>query len=143
VSEGKTVLLVEDDDDNQVIYGFILNHHGYAVLLAGDGESGVRMARDHLPDLILMDLTLPRIDGLQATRILKADPATSAIPIVALTAHGEAEDRQAARDAGCVSFLAKPVEPRQVAGEVGRVLAMAGGRATVRTAAAGHPREAS
>ena len=124
MSRGKTVLLVEDDDDNQVIYSFILNHHGFAVLQARDGELGVQMARDHLPDLILMDLTMPRIDGLQATRMLKADPATSAIPIIALTAHAEREDRAAAREAGCVSFLSKPVEPRRVAVEVQRVLGL-------------------
>ena len=123
MSRGKTVLLVEDDTDNQVIYSLILNHHGYAVLQAWDGESGVRMAREHLPDLILMDLTMPRIDGLQATRMLKADPATAAIPIIALTAHGGREDQVAAEAAGCVSFLAKPVEPQRVEVEVRRVLA--------------------
>jgi two-component system cell cycle response regulator DivK len=123
VIRGKTVLLVEDDDDNQVIYSFILNHHGYAVLQARDGETGVRMAREHLPDLILMDLTMPRIDGLQATRILKADPATAAIPIIALTAHAGREDQVAAKEAGCIAFLAKPVEPQRVEVEVRRVLA--------------------
>jgi CheY-like chemotaxis protein len=123
--QGKTVLLVEDDADNQAIYSVILKHHGYAVLQARDGELGVRMARDHRPDLILMDLTMPLIDGLQATRILKADPSTMRIPIVALTAHGLPEDRQAAHDAGCISFLAKPVEPRRVAAEVGRILGIA------------------
>jgi len=123
VSRGKTVLLVEDDADNQVIYSFILNHHGYAVLQAWDGESGVRMAREHRPDLILMDLTIPRIDGLQATRMLKADPATAAIPVIALTAHAGREDRAAAAAAGCVSFLVKPVEPQRVEVEVRRVLA--------------------
>ncbi|HEX5869155.1 MAG TPA: response regulator [Longimicrobium sp.] len=124
MTQGKTVLLVEDDADNQMIYSMILNHHGYTVLQAPDGERGVQMARDHLPDLILMDLTMPRVDGLQATRMLKADSATHGIPVVALTAHGEPEDRQAAHDAGCVAFLAKPVEPRRVAAEVGRILGL-------------------
>jgi CheY-like chemotaxis protein len=124
LADGKTVLLVEDDADNQTIYSVILKHHGYAVLQARDGELGVQMAREHCPDLILMDLTMPLIDGLQATRILKADPSTMRIPIVALTAHGQPEDRQAAHDAGCISFLAKPVEPRRVAAEVGRILAI-------------------
>jgi CheY-like chemotaxis protein len=123
-SGGKTVLLVEDDADNQLIYSVILTHHGYAVLQAPDGEQGVQMAREHLPDVIMMDLTMPRIDGLQATRMLKADPFTAAIPVIALTAHGEPADRTAAREAGCVSFLAKPVHPAQVAVEVGRVLAL-------------------
>jgi CheY-like chemotaxis protein len=83
------------------------------------------MARNHCPDLILMDLTMPVIDGLEATRMLKADPETSGIPIIALTAHGQPGDREAAAEAGCVSFLAKPVAPASVAGEVRRVLGVA------------------
>jgi two-component system cell cycle response regulator DivK len=118
----RTVLLVEDNADNQEIYRLILLHHGFAVLQAWDGEGGVRMARSHTPDLILMDLTMPLIDGLEATRRLKADPATSRIPVIALTAHAESEDRAAAEAAGCVSFLAKPVAPNLVAVEVRRVL---------------------
>ena len=122
--EGKTVLLVEDNADNQEIYRIILAHHGFSVLQAWDGECGVKMARHHCPDLILMDLTMPVIDGLEATRMLKADPETSGIPVIALTAHGQPGDRAAAAEAGCVSFLAKPVPPSHVAGEVLRVLAM-------------------
>jgi two-component system cell cycle response regulator DivK len=118
------ILLVEDNEDNQEIYRIILTHHGYQILQAWDGEAGVRMAREHQPELILMDLTMPVIDGLEATRRLKADPATAAIPVIALTAHAMQEDRAAAEEAGCVSFLAKPAEPRMVAAEVGRVLAM-------------------
>ncbi|HLM68019.1 MAG TPA: response regulator [Longimicrobium sp.] len=118
----QTVLLIEDNADNQEIYRLILTHHGFGVLQAWDGECGVRMAQSHAPDLILMDLTMPLIDGLEATRMLKADPATAAIPIIALTAHAEREDRAAAEEAGCVSFLAKPVEPNRVAVEVRRIL---------------------
>lgn len=121
---GKTVLLVEDNPDNQEIYRIILSHHGFVVLQAWDGECGVRMARHHTPDLILMDLTMPVVDGLEATRMLKSDPATSGIPIIALTAHAEHEDRAAAAEAGCVSFLTKPATPARVAGEVRRVLEM-------------------
>jgi two-component system cell cycle response regulator DivK len=119
---GKTVLLVEDNADNQEIYRIILAHHGFSVLQAWDGERGVQMARNHCPDLILMDLTMPVIDGLSATRILKEDPRTSGIPIIALTAHTGHDDRAAAEAAGCVSFLAKPAAPAKVAGEVRRVL---------------------
>ena len=121
---GTTILLVEDNEDNQEIYRIILAHHGYDVLQAFDGEAGVELARSHAPDLILMDLTMPVIDGLEATRMLKADPATSRIPIIALTAHAEHEDRAAAEEAGCVSFLTKPAAPNAVAGEVRRVLGM-------------------
>lgn len=119
------ILLVEDNEDNQEIYRIILAHHGYQILQAWDGEAGVRMAREHHPDLILMDLTMPVVDGLEATRRLKADPATAGIPIIALTAHAMQEDQAAAAEAGCVAFLAKPAEPRRVADEVGRVLALA------------------
>lgn len=124
----QTILLVEDNADNQEIYRVILTHHGYSVLQAWDGEHGVAMARDHGPDLILMDLTMPRIDGLAATRMLKADPATSGIPVIALTAHVTQDDRTAAEEAGCVSFLSKPVEPRKVVAEVRRVLVEQGRR---------------
>jgi two-component system cell cycle response regulator DivK len=120
---GTTILLVEDNADNQEIYRIILTHSGYSVLQAWDGERGVAMAREHVPDLILMDLTMPVLDGLEAVRMLKADPATAAIPIIALTAHATPRDEAAAQEAGCVSFLSKPVEPRKVAAEVHRVLA--------------------
>ena len=124
-----TILLVEDNEDNQEIYRIILTHHGYAVLQAWDGECGVAMAREHGPDLILMDLTMPVVDGIEATRMLKEDPVTATIPVIALTAHATEEDRTAAEAAGCESFLSKPVAPRQVAEEVRRVLAARGGAA--------------
>ncbi|HET7460401.1 MAG TPA: response regulator [Longimicrobium sp.] len=124
----KTILLVEDNEDNQEIYRIILAHHGFAVLQAWDGEHGVSMARDHAPDLILMDLTMPGMDGLAATRLLKADPATAAIPVVALTACTQLEDMAAAEAAGCEGYLTKPVEPRRVAAEVRRILATGGAR---------------
>lgn len=120
-----TILLVEDNRDNQEIYRIILDYHGYAVLQAFDGEDGVAMARSRRPDLILMDLTMPRIDGLEATRMLKADPDTAAIPVIALSAHAMSEDREAAEAAGCVLFMSKPAAPQHVAAEVGRILALA------------------
>ena len=120
---GNTILLVEDNADNQEIYRIILAHHGYEVLQAFDGGHGVEMARAHGPDLILMDLTMPVVDGIEATRMLKADPATAAIPIVALTACTQPSDVMAAEEAGCAAFLTKPVEPQRVAAEVRRILA--------------------
>ena len=122
------ILLVEDNADNQEIYRIILAHYGYAVLQAWDGEHAVRMARDHGPDLILMDLTMPGMDGLEATRMLKTDPATAAIPIVALTACAQLEDIAAAEAAGCDAYLTKPVEPKRVADVVRRILAGGGAR---------------
>ncbi len=116
----KTVLLVEDNEDNLVVYRTILEHVGYRVIEARDGEEGVTRAQQDLPDLILMDISIPKIDGWEATQRLKADPGTDAIPIIALTAHALEEDRQKALQAGCDGYLAKPVEPRRVVQEVER-----------------------
>jgi CheY-like chemotaxis protein len=119
---GLTVLLVEDDLDTRQIYRMILEHYGYAVLEATDGAMGISMACDDRPDLILMDVSIPKIDGWQATRILKADERTKHIPILALTAHALAGDRDMAVAVGCSSFLPKPIEPRKVAEEVARFI---------------------
>jgi CheY-like chemotaxis protein len=124
---GSTVLIVEDNRDNRFIYRTILEHHGYEVLEACDGEAGVRLVRERLPDLVLMDISIPIIDGHQATRLLKADPATAGIPVIALTAHAMAEDRVLAAEAGCDAYLSKPAEPKQVVAEVRRLISMARG----------------
>ena len=116
----KTILLVEDNEDNLVVYRTILEHVGYRVVEARDGEEGVARAREQMPDLILMDISIPKMDGWEATQRLKADDATKAIPIIALTAHALEEDRQKAIQAGCDGYLAKPVEPRRVVQEVER-----------------------
>ena len=116
----KTVLLVEDNEDNLVVYRTILEHVGFRVIEARDGEEGVSRAREHLPDLILMDISIPKMDGWEATQRLKADGNTKQIPIIALTAHALEEDRQKALQAGCDGYLAKPVEPRRVVQEVER-----------------------
>jgi two-component system cell cycle response regulator DivK len=118
----KTILLVEDHEDNRNVYRTILHHFGYQVVEAPDGREGIRLARERLPDLILMDVGIPYIDGCDATRVLKADPETRAIPVIALTAYASPEDRQQAADAGCDGFLAKPVDPRRVIAEVERFL---------------------
>jgi two-component system cell cycle response regulator DivK len=117
-----TVLLVEDDPDNRAIYRTILEHFNYAVLEASDGETAIRMAHEAMPDVILMDVSIPVIDGWEATRRLKGDPATASIPIVALTAHALDADRATAEDVGCDGFLAKPVAPKRVVEEVDRVI---------------------
>jgi two-component system cell cycle response regulator DivK len=116
----KTVLLVEDNEDNLVVYRTILEHVGYHVIEARDGEEGVARATQEQPALILMDISIPKIDGWEATQRLKADARTDAIPIIALTAHALEEDRQKALQAGCDGYLAKPVEPRRVVQEVER-----------------------
>jgi CheY-like chemotaxis protein len=114
------LLLVEDNEDNRIIYSTVLRHLGYTVVEALDGMQAITLARSELPDLILMDISLPEVDGWEATRILRADPTTKGIPIIALTAHALADDRERATAVGFTSYLAKPVEPRAVVAEVRR-----------------------
>lgn len=116
------VLIVEDDRDNRTIYRTILEYFSFQVLEATDGEQGVRLAQELLPDLVLMDISIPIIDGHEATRILKTDPATASIPIIALTAHASKEDRELAAAAGCDAYIAKPGDPNHVVSEVTRLL---------------------
>jgi two-component system cell cycle response regulator DivK len=110
----KTVLLVEDNEDNLVIYSTILRHAGFEVIEARDGEAGIATAKAQHPGLILMDVSIPLVDGWEATRRIKADPETADIPIIALTAHALASDQQKAKDAGCDGYIPKPAEPRLV-----------------------------
>jgi two-component system cell cycle response regulator DivK len=104
------ILLVEDTFDNRAIAELILRDAGHVVTSVADGESGMAAAAALHPDLILMDLALPFVDGWEATRRLKANPATRNIPVVAFTAHVLEEDAERARDAGCVAVVAKPFE---------------------------------
>lgn len=120
---GKTIVMVEDNPDNRTIYSLVLEHHGYEVVGAVDAESGLELVARRHPDLVLMDISLPRMDGFEATKRLKRDPRTSDIPVVALTAHAFDEDRQRAREIGFDGYLVKPLEPRRVLEEVRRFLA--------------------
>ena len=117
------ILIVEDNADNRDIYSTILRHAGFEVLEAADGEEGVRLARERMPAVVLMDVAMPGMNGWEATRLLKGDPATASIHVIAVTAYAMAADRQKAQDVGCDGYLAKPVEPRRVLAEVQRVLA--------------------
>ncbi len=119
---GKLILLVEDNEDNRIVYSTILKHFGYQVIEAFNGEEGIAKARSSQPDLILMDISIPVIDGWEATQVLKHDPKTKHIPIIALTAHALASDREKAMEVGCDGYLAKPCEPRAVVAEVQRFL---------------------
>ena len=121
-ARGKTVLIVEDNEDNRIVYSTILRHHGFRVCEALDGEEGIEKARRELPDIILMDISIPVIDGWQVTETLKRETATKGIPIIALTAHAMPGDRQRAMAVGCDGYLAKPCEPRAVLAEVNRLL---------------------
>ena len=104
------LLLVEDNEMNRDMLSRRLMRKGYEVVLAEDAEQGLALARSARPELVLMDLSLPGIDGWEATRRLKADPATAAIPVIALTAHAMASDRETALAAGCDDFDTKPIE---------------------------------
>ena len=109
------ILLVEDNEMNRDMLSRRLERRGYEVICAVDGEEGVVRAKDDAPDVVLMDLSLPGIDGWEATRQLKAAEETRAIPVLALTAHAMAGDRERALEAGCDEFDTKPVDlPRLV-----------------------------
>jgi two-component system, cell cycle response regulator DivK len=104
------LLLVEDNEMNRDMLSRRLARRGYEVEVAVDGEEGIARAGECLPDLILMDMSLPKVDGWEATRRLKADPATRGIPVIALTAHAMSGDREQAIGAGCDDYDTKPVE---------------------------------
>jgi len=104
------ILLVEDNEMNRDMLSRRLSKRGYEVLIAHDGGEGIAIARSQSPDLILMDMSLPVVDGWEATRRIKAEPETSGIPVIALTAHAMAGDEEEARTAGCDDFDTKPVE---------------------------------
>ncbi len=103
------ILIVEDNPVNMTLAVFLLQSAGHVMLSAVDAEAGLRMARDDKPDLILMDIQLPNMDGLEATRILKKDEATRAIPVIALTALAMKGDEERIRAAGCDGYIAKPL----------------------------------
>ncbi|MEW6160109.1 MAG: response regulator [Verrucomicrobiota bacterium] len=112
------ILLVEDNEMNRDMLSRRLERRGYKVITAVDGTEGVSMAQTETPDLILMDMSLPVLDGWEATRRLKADPGTQKIPIIALTAHAMASDEQKAREAGCDDFDTKPIELPRLLGKI-------------------------
>jgi CheY-like chemotaxis protein len=116
------ILLVEDNEMNRDMLSRRLQRRGHEVLSAVDGAVGLEIARRELPGLILMDMSLPVIDGWEATRQLKADPATSGIPIIALTAHAMSEDRERALQAGCDDYDTKPVEFPRLVGKIDALL---------------------
>lgn len=119
------ILIVEDNDVNRELFKDILEMNSYEVLLAEDGEKGIEMAQLHKPCLILMDIQLPKIDGLQATRILKADDATKHIPIIALTAFAMKGDEDIFIEAGCVAHITKPISVMSFINEIKTHLALA------------------
>ncbi len=119
------ILVVEDNETNQKIIVRRLEKRGYNVVIASDGQEGVDQGRSQAPDLILMDMSLPIIDGWEATRQLKAAAETQRIPIIALTAHAMVGDREKALAAGCDDYDVKPIELERLLGKIEALLARA------------------
>ncbi|NOY98047.1 MAG: response regulator [Chloroflexi bacterium] len=109
MSKGR-ILIVEDNFDNLALVRFLLEHADYEVLAAQNGRDGLAVARKERPDLVLMDLSLPKMDGWSATKAIKSDPKTAHIPLLALTAHTLPEDRRRAMQAGCDGYISKPID---------------------------------
>jgi two-component system, cell cycle response regulator DivK len=126
------ILLVEDNEMNRDMLSRRLARRGYEVVVAVDGEAGVRMAQTEAPALILMDMSLPGLDGWDATRQIKADPVTRGVPVIALTAHAMAGDREKSLAAGCDDFDTKPVDFERLLGKIQALLGGAGGGAATR-----------
>jgi two-component system cell cycle response regulator DivK len=114
----KRILMVEDTEDNRQIIRDLVESVGYELLEAQDGASGVAMAIEHKPDLILMDIQLPVLDGYEATRRIKSNPAIKHIPIIAVTSYALSGDEAKTRDAGCDGYVAKPFSPRQLLAKI-------------------------
>ncbi len=113
-----TILIVEDNRRSMLLIRDLLEIHEFRTLEAFDGEEGIARAKAERPDLILMDLQLPGMDGLTATRLLRQDPVTAGIPVVALTAHAMMGDRERALEAGCNGYIAKPIDTRRFLAQV-------------------------
>lgn len=120
------ILLVEDNDNNRDMLVRRLQRRGFEVSIAVDGEEAQSVAHAEIPDLILMDMSLPVIDGWEATRRLKASPTTGRIPVIALTAHAMAGDRDKALEAGCDDYDTKPIELPRLLGKISALLGTAG-----------------
>lgn len=116
------ILLVEDDAETRLAYRVLLEHAGWSVHEAGDGEQALRMINGVLPCAVIVDISIPGVDGWEMTRRLKLDERTREIPVLLVTGHALDEDRQRARDLGCSGYLVKPVPPSQFVEEVERLV---------------------
>lgn len=126
-STGALILIVEDNEKNRKLARDVLEYHGYRTIEATTGEDGIVAAQEHRPALILMDIQLPGIDGISALERLKADPATSSIPVMAVTASVMTSDQRRIEGAGFCAYMAKPISVRELVIEVERALGTPGG----------------
>lgn len=122
---GQKILIVEDNPMNMELVTDLLEASRYVVIQAGAAEEGVELARDESPDLILMDISLPGMDGLQATGVLKHDPKTKDIPVITMTAHAMKGDEEKALAAGCAGYITKPIDTREFPKEIDRFIGSA------------------
>ncbi len=122
MSEQKTILIIEDSELNQRLLEAVLKPHGYRLLVAGDGEQGIALAQAEQPDLVLMDILLPGMNGYEAARQLRATPETREVVIVALTASTTPEERDQALAAGCDGYIVKPIDTRNFPKQIYRFL---------------------
>ena len=120
------ILVIEDNEDNRQIIRDLLTSLGYELIEAVDGAEGVAMAQSHRPDLILMDIQLPEMDGYEATRQIRAVPELTTVPIIAVTSYALSGDEAKARDAGCDGYVAKPFSPRELLAKIREFLPDAG-----------------
>ncbi len=118
------ILVIEDNDLNRELVTDLLEANGFIVYQAREAEEGLRLAREYMPDLVLMDLSLPGMDGLAATRALREDPAIQHLTVIALTAHAMKGDEQTALRAGCDGYLTKPIDTRTFAGKIRTFIAL-------------------
>jgi two-component system cell cycle response regulator DivK len=118
----RTILVAEDQEDNRQILRDLLGSAGFGIIEAHDGEQALTMARSERPDLILMDIQLPLVDGYEATRNIKRDPELKHIPVIAVTSYALSGDEQRAREAGCDAYVAKPYSTRHLLAKIGQFL---------------------
>ncbi|MBI4879068.1 MAG: response regulator [Planctomycetes bacterium] len=124
----RRILLIEDNENNRYLVTFLLEQHGYEVVHAPDGPQGLHLANQARPDLILLDIQLPGMDGYAVVRALKSDPATRSIPVVAVTSYAMCGDRERTIAAGCCGYIEKPIDPDTFVPAVERLLPESGGK---------------
>ena len=118
----KKILVIEDNEDNLYLIKFILEKNGHSVIVARDGTTGIKMALEEKPDLILMDIQLPDINGMKATKIIRSSEADERVPIVALTSYAMTGDREKSLEAGCTGYIEKPINPETIMNEIEKFL---------------------
>lgn len=118
----KRILIVEDNENNMYLISFILKKKGFAILQARSGEEGIELANGEKPDMIIMDIQLPGIDGLEATRRIRQSEAIRRVPVIALTSYAMTGDREEAFKAGCTGYIEKPINPDTFTEELGKYL---------------------